>query len=130
MDTRNPCRGDLQSALGASARRGVGITNACLPARGGGGVAVRAEALRSLRLYPVNYKFVPPGTKNGAATVRAMRMGAPAAGRGAEHVWALWGSPLQRLRRDSLRRCRPSGYGASHVGRKKLRPYSACGAIC
>jgi hypothetical protein len=66
----------------------------------------------------VNYKFVPPGTKNGAATVRAMRMGAPAAGRGAEHVWALWGSPLQRLRRDSLRRCRPSGYGASHVGAK------------
>jgi hypothetical protein len=51
MDTRNPCRGDLQSALGASARRGVGITNACLPARGGGGVAVRAEALRSSRLY-------------------------------------------------------------------------------
>jgi hypothetical protein len=51
MDTRNPCRGDLQSALGASARRGMGITKAYLPARDGVGGAVRAEALRSSRLY-------------------------------------------------------------------------------
>jgi hypothetical protein len=38
-------------------------------ARDGGSVAVRAEALRTSRLYPVNYKFVPPGTRNSAPAV-------------------------------------------------------------
>jgi hypothetical protein len=31
------------------------------------GRAVRAEALRASRLYPVNYKIVPPGTDNSVA---------------------------------------------------------------
>jgi hypothetical protein len=39
-------------------------TNAYRLARVSGGWAVRAEALRASRLYPVNYKIVPPGTKD------------------------------------------------------------------
>jgi hypothetical protein len=45
-------------------------TNAYLPARDGGGWAVRAEALRSSRLYPVNYKFAPLGARNSVALHR------------------------------------------------------------
>jgi hypothetical protein len=44
--------------------RGMDTTKAYRSARVGGGGAVRAEALRSSRLYPVNYKFAPLGARN------------------------------------------------------------------
>jgi hypothetical protein len=54
-------------------------TSAYRPARVGGGGHFRAEALRASRLYPVNYKFVPPGTRNGSRRGGASRGGANAA---------------------------------------------------
>jgi hypothetical protein len=60
-------RGDPRSALGASAHARIIPRKRTFGTRLCGG-AVRAEVLRASRLYPVNYKIVPPGTKNSGAS--------------------------------------------------------------
>jgi hypothetical protein len=64
--------GDANAALD-----GAGEYHECVPpgTRWWGG-HFRAEALRASRLYPVNYKFVPPGTRNGSRRGGASRGGA------------------------------------------------------